>query len=163
LAPRLTVTPPRTHTNKQDETDVKIFEIHGDGKVELNSFVPFRYNPTAVAATSQDTPTQMIAVAGRTAVKLYRYETLDFRGGLYGHERTVNDVKFSSTGKEQLFVATVSNDMMLKVDLCAFPCKIHDFWHCLLLIVCDVFVAIVGVAAIGGPGVASNLQPLGAL
>ena len=100
------------------EGDVKFFEIHGDGKVELNSFVPFRYNPTAIAATSPDTPTQMIAVAGRTAVKLYRYETLDFRGGLYGHERTVTDVKFSSTGREQILVATVSNDMMLKVPLC---------------------------------------------
>jgi len=113
-------TPGDTIAISADETDVKIFEILGDGKVELNSFVPFRYSPTAVAATPPDTPTQMIAVAGRTAVKLYRYETLDFRGGLYGHERTVTDVKFSSSGKEQLLAATVSNDMTLKVDLCAF-------------------------------------------
>jgi hypothetical protein len=119
-------TPGDTITISADETDVKIFEILGDGKVELNSFVPFRYSPTAVAATPPDTPTQMIAVAGRTAVKLYRYETLDFRGGLYGHERTVTDVKFSSSGKEQLLAATVSNDMTLKVDLCAFSlCNAH--------------------------------------
>ena len=98
-----------------DENDVKIFEIRGDGRTELDSFIPFRYSVTALAVTPPDSATQMVAVSGRTAVKLYRFETLDFRGGLYGHERAVTDVKFSTGGEIGLLVATVSSDRMLKV------------------------------------------------
>ena len=98
-----------------DESDVKIFELHSDGQTELNNFVPFRYGVSKVATTPYDTPTQMIAAAGRSSVKLFRTETLDYRGGLYGHNRTVTDVKFSSSGKERLLIATVSNDRTLRI------------------------------------------------
>ena len=108
-------TPSDTITVSADENDVKIFEIRGDGRTELDSFIPFRYAVTALAVTPPDSATQMVAVAGRTAVKLYRFETLDFRGGLYGHERTVTDVKFSSSSEIGLLAATVSSDRMLKV------------------------------------------------
>merc|ERR1712216_676485 len=108
-------TPSDTITVSADENDVKIFEIRGDGRTELDSFIPFRYSVTALAVTPPDSATQMVAVSGRTAVKLYRFETLDFRGGLYGHERAVTDVKFSTGGEIGLLVATVSSDRMLKV------------------------------------------------
>jgi len=107
--------PGETITISADETEVKILEIHGNGREELNSFVPYRYNVAALAATPPDAQTQMVAAAGRNAVKIYRYETLDFRGGLYGHERAVTDVKFCRRGRDELMVATVSNDATLKV------------------------------------------------
>jgi WD40 repeat protein len=108
-------TPGNTITLSAHDTQVKIFEMHGDGKRELNSFVPFRYCVSCVAATPADTETQMLAVAARNCVKLYRFETLDSRGGLYAHETSVTDVKFSWSGKARLLVATVSNDKTLKV------------------------------------------------
>lgn len=47
--------------------------------------MPFRYNVAALAATPPDAQTQMLAAAGRNAVKIYRYETLDFRGEFEVH------------------------------------------------------------------------------
>jgi len=45
--------------------DVTLGITHGDAQQELNSFVPFRYSVTTVACTAPDTPTQMVAAAGK--------------------------------------------------------------------------------------------------
>jgi len=92
-----------------DDKEVKIIDV--EAGEEVSSFIPFRFPVSAVACAPPD-KIPLIATAGRNEVKLWRPDTLERRGGLYGHENKVDDVQFAPNGA---WIATASWDCTLRV------------------------------------------------